>query len=296
MTTTNVTHVGEMKPQRSVFVRRAPLRVAVIVIAALWTIPTLGVFVSSFRDARDILSSGWWSALFSPFTSQWTLRNYEAVLTGENMANAFINSLIVSIPATIIPITIAAFAAYAFAWMRFPFRGTLFLIVVALLVVPLQMALIPVQQMYQIIGINQTFLGVWLAHTAFGLPLAIFLLYNFISQLPGDLFETASIDGATHFQMFTRVVLPLSVPALAAFAIFQFLWVWNDLLVALVFLGATAERSVMTLELLRLIGGRGEAWHILTAGAFVTMILPVLVFLALQRYFVRGILSGSVKG
>ncbi len=212
------------------------------------------------------------------------------------MANAFINSLIVSIPATIIPITIAAFAAYAFAWMRFPFRGTLFLIVVALLVVPLQMALIPVLEIYQSLGISQTFLGVWLAHSAFGLPLAIFLLYNFISQLPGDLFETASIDGATHFQMFTRVVLPLSVPALAAFAIFQFLWVWNDLLVALVFLGATEERSVMTLELSRLVGGRGQQWHLLTAGAFVTMILPVLVFLALQRYFVRGILSGSVKG
>ncbi len=214
-----------------------PLRVAVIAIALIWSIPTLGIFISSLRDARDIQASGWWDALFAPFQTQWTLMNYEAVLGGENMANAFINSLIVSIPATIIPITIAAFAAYAFAWMRFPFRGTLFMVVVALLVVPLQMALIPVQEVYQALGINQTFLGVWLAHAAFGLPLAIFLLYNFISQLPGDLFETASIDGATHFQMFTKVVLPLSVPALAAFAIFQFLWVWNDLLVALVFLG-----------------------------------------------------------
>ncbi len=296
MSASTNSNVGGMKPQRSVFVRRLPLRVTVIAIAVIWTIPTLGVFVSSFRDARDILSTGWWTALLQPFQANWTLINYEAVLGGENMANAFINSLIVSIPATIIPITIAAFAAYAFAWMRFPLRGTLFLIVVALLVVPLQMALIPVQQMYQGLGINQTFLGVWMAHTAFGLPLAIFLLYNFISQLPGDLFETASIDGASHFQMFTKVVLPLSVPALAAFAIFQFLWVWNDLLVALVFLGATNERSVMTLELLRLIGGRGQQWHILTAGAFVTMILPMLVFLALQRYFVRGILSGSVKG
>jgi len=202
----------------------------------------------------------------------------------------------VTIPSTVIPITIAAFAAYAFAWIRFPLRGTLFLVVVALLVVPLQMTLIPVQELYRNLGLNQTFLGVWLAHTAFGLPLAIFLLYNFISQLPGDLFETASIDGATHFQMFLRVVLPLSVPALAAFAIFQFLWVWNDLLVSLVFLGATQERSVMTLELSRMVGGRGQQWHLLTAGAFVTMILPVLVFLALQRYFVRGILAGSVKG
>jgi alpha-glucoside transport system permease protein len=296
MTTAAGTGGGGSQPQRSVFVRRAPLRIAVIVIAVLWSLPTLGILISSFRDARDIQSTGWWDALLNPFQTTWTLINYEAVLGGENMANAFINSLIVTIPATIIPITIAAFAAYAFAWMRFPFRGTLFLVVVALLVVPLQMALIPVQEFYQWLGISQTFLGVWLAHTAFGLPLAIFLLYNFISQLPGDLFETASIDGATHFQMFTRVVLPLSVPALAAFAIFQFLWVWNDLLVALVYLGGTAERSVMTLELSRLVGGRGQQWHLLTAGAFVTMILPVLVFLALQRYFVRGILSGSVKG
>ena len=285
-----------MKPQRSVFVRRAPLRIAVIVIALVWFLPTLGILVSSLRDAREIQASGWWEALLRPFQTEWTLINYEAVLGSENMANAFINSLIVTIPATMIPITIAAFAAYAFAWMRFPFRGTLFMVVVALLVVPLQMALIPVQEVYQWLGINQTFLGVWLAHAAFGLPLAIFLLYNFISQLPGDLFETASIDGATHFQMFTKVVLPLSVPALAAFAIFQFLWVWNDLLVALVFLGATDERSVMTLELSRLVGGRGQQWHLLTAGAFVTMILPVLVFLALQRYFVRGMLAGAVKG
>jgi alpha-glucoside transport system permease protein len=287
---------SRLAPERSVFVRRLPLRITVVLIAVIWSLPTLGILVSSFRDARDITTSGWWTALLAPLQAQWTLINYEAVLSGENMANAFINSLIVSIPATIIPITIAAFAAYAFAWMRFPFRGTLFLVVVALLVVPLQMALIPVQEIYQSLGISQTFLGVWLAHSAFGLPLAIFLLYNFISQLPGDLFETASIDGATHFQMFTKVVLPLSVPALAAFAIFQFLWVWNDLLVALVFLGATEERSVMTLELSRLVGGRGQQWHLLTAGAFVTMILPVLVFLALQRYFVRGILSGSVKG
>jgi alpha-glucoside transport system permease protein len=281
---------------RSASVRKFALRAAVVAICVVWSIPTLGILVSSFRDARDITTTGWWDALLAPHLARWTLLNYEAVLGSANMANAFINSLIVSIPATIIPITIAAFAAYAFAWMRFPFKGTLFLLVVALLVVPLQMALIPVQELYRILGISQTFLGVWLAHTAFGLPLAIFLLYNFISQLPGDLFETASIDGATHFQMFTKVVLPLSVPALAAFAIFQFLWVWNDLLVALVFLGATEERSVMTLELARLVGGRGQSWHLLTAGAFVTMILPVLVFLALQRYFVRGILSGSVKG
>jgi len=289
-------NTGGMKPQRNVFVRRAPLRFAVIALCLIWSLPTLGILVSSFRTQQEVTSSGWWTALLSPFQQDWTLNNYEQVLGGANMANAFINSLIVTIPSTIIPITVAAFAAYAFAWMRFPFRGTLFLLVVALLVVPLQMALIPVQQIYAALNLNNTFISVWLAHTAFGLPLAIFLLYNFISQLPGDLFETASIDGATHFQMFTRIVLPLSVPALAAFAIFQFLWVWNDLLVALVYLGALPDKSVMTLELLRLQGGRGQAWHLLTAGAFVTMVLPMLVFLVLQRYFVRGILSGSVKG
>ncbi len=212
------------------------------------------------------------------------------------MATAFINSIIVSIPATVIPITMAAFAAYAFAWMRFPFRIPLFILVVGLLVVPLQMALIPVLQIFSALGLSGQFLGIWLAHTGFGLPLAVFLLYNFISQLPEDLFETASIDGATHFQMFTRIVLPLSVPALAAFAIFQFMWVWNDLLVALVFLGPQQDVAPATVALNQLVGNRGEQWHILTAGAFVTMVVPLVVFLALQRYFVRGILSGSVKG
>jgi alpha-glucoside transport system permease protein len=288
--------VAAGKPQRSVFVRRLPLRAAVVAICLIWSLPTLGILVSSFRDARGITQTGWWDALLHPLQTEWTAANYQQVLGTENMANSFVNSLIVTIPATVIPITMAAFAAYAFAWMRFPLRRTLFLIVVALLVVPLQMSLIPVLELYKLLGITNTFLGVWLAHTSFGLPLAIFLLYNFISQLPGDLFETASIDGATHFQMFRRVVLPLSVPALAAFAIFQFLWVWNDLLVALVFLSADADQSVMTLELSRLVGSRNQQWHLLTAGAFVTMLLPVLVFLALQRYFVRGILSGSVKG
>jgi alpha-glucoside transport system permease protein len=201
----------------------------------------------------------------------------------------------VTIPSTVIPITIAAFAAYAFAWIPFPGRGTLFIIVVALLVVPIQMALIPILKIYSGLSLYGTFVGIWLAHTAFGLPLAIFLLYNFISQLPRDLFESASIDGASHFQTFIRIVLPLSVPALGAFAIFQFLWVWNDLLVALVFLGVGADVRVMPTALFNLIGNRGGAWHLLTAGAFLTMIVPLLVFLALQRSFVRGILAGSVK-
>jgi alpha-glucoside transport system permease protein len=287
---------GAPTPWRSVFVRRWPLYIAVIALCLLWSIPTLGLLVSSIRVPLDITRTGWWEALLHPFDlSQWTLQNYQDVLTEEGMGTAFLNSLIITIPSTVIPITVAAFAAYAFAWMNFPLRRTLFLLVVALLVVPLQMSLIPIIRMYGS-TLNGTFLGVWLAHTGFGLPLAIFLLYNFISQLPSDLFETASIDGASHFQMFRRVVIPLSIPALAAFAIFQFLWVWNDLLVALVLLGPSPELAPMTFRLSQMVGPRGGAWHILTAGAFVTMVLPMIVFLALQRYFVRGILSGSVKG
>ena len=211
------------------------------------------------------------------------------------MGTAFLNSLIVTIPSTVIPITIAAFAAYAFAWIPFRGRGILFTIVVALLVVPLQMALIPILKIYSGLRLYGTFLGIWLAHTAFGLPLAIFLLYNFMSQLPRDLFESSAIDGASAFQTFIRIVLPLSIPALGAFAIFQFLWVWNDLLVALVFLGVDKSLQVMPTALYNMIGPRGGAWHLLTAGAFLTMIVPLGVFLALQRAFVRGILAGSVK-
>jgi alpha-glucoside transport system permease protein len=284
------------KAWRPAFIRRAPVRIAVIGICLLWSLPTLGLFVTSFRNPRDITTTGWWEALLRPFQeAQWTLSNYNVVLDSEGMGDAFLNSLIVTVPSTAIPITIAAFAAYAFAWIRFPGRGILFALVVGLLVVPLQMALIPILRLYGDLGLYGTFLGMWLAHTAFGLPLAIFLLYNFISQLPRDLFESAAIDGATHFQSFIRIVLPLSVPALGAFAIFQFLWVWNDLLIALVFLGPGAEQRVMPTALSVLVGNRGEQWHILTAGAFLTMLLPLAVFLLLQRAFVRGILAGSVK-
>jgi alpha-glucoside transport system permease protein len=281
---------------RPAFIRSVPLRLSVFIICLLWTIPTLGLLVTSVRDPKNIATSGWWTALLHPFeANQWTLSNYQTVISSDGMGNAFINSLIVTIPSVAIPITIAAFAAYAFAWIPFRGRGILFTIVVALLVVPIQMSLIPILQIYSAGNLYGSFLGIWLAHTGFGLPLAIFLLYNFISQLPRDLFESAAIDGATHLQTFMKLVLPLSIPALGAMAIFQFLWVWNDLLVALVFLGPGAEVRVLPTALYNLIGSRGGSWHLLTAGAFITMIVPLVVFLLLQRAFVRGILAGSVK-
>ena len=296
--TTQATTRGASKSRfwRAPMLESLPLRLSVIVICFLWTLPTAGLLITSFRNPQLITKTGWWEALLNPFAAgQWTTKNYESVLGGDNMANAFLNSLIVTIPSTVIPITIAAFAAFAFAWIPFRGRGILFTIVVALLVVPLQMALIPILRIYSGADLYGTFIGIWLAHTAFGLPLAIFLLYNFMSQLPRDLFESSAIDGASAFQTFIRIVLPLSIPALGAFAIFQFLWVWNDLLIALVFLGPGKEVQVMPTALFNMIGPRGGSWHLLTAGAFLTMIVPLGVFLALQRAFVRGILAGSVK-
>ena len=230
-----------------------------------------------------------------------TLDNYVEVLTSEGIGQSFLNTFVVTIPATVIPITIAAFAAYAFAWMRFPGRQFLFVVVVGLLVVPLQMSLIPLLRMYNNIGAlldvsAKSYVGIWLAHTGFGLPLAIYLLRNYIRSLPRDIIESARMDGASHFQTFTRVVVPLSVPALASFTIFQFLWVWNDLLVALVFLGKGDDQIVLTSKMRELLGSRGDNWEILTSSAFISIIVPLVVFFALQRYFVRGLVAGSVKG
>ena len=232
---------------------------------------------------------------------RFTVDNYVEVLTSNGVFRSFINSFTVTIPATIIPILMAAFAAYALAWMRFPFRGLIVAVVVGLLVVPLQMSLIPLLSMYNNIAHvfgaedGKTYLGIWLAHTAFGLPLAIYLLRNYMASLPKEIMESARIDGASHFQIFTGMVLPLSFPALASFSIFQFLWVWNDLLVAMVFLGAQESKLVLTGKLVSLLGSRGNNWEILTAGAFVTIVVPLIVFFSLQRYFVRGLLAGSVK-
>jgi alpha-glucoside transport system permease protein len=235
--------------------------------------------------------------VFSAQTNpRFTLENYEEVLDAQGIGDAFINTVVVTVPATIIPIAIAAFASYAFAWMKFPLRIALLTMVVGMLVVPLQLSLIPILKIYNSFDLRGTFPGLWIAHSAFGLPLAVFLLYNYLTTLPKDIIESAQIDGASHFDIFTRLILPLSVPALASFTIFQFLWVWNDLLVALVFLGASSGESVLTMAVRELNGSRGEDWHIMTAAAFVTMAVPLLVFFSLQRYFVRGLTAGSVKG
>ncbi|WP_121631800.1 carbohydrate ABC transporter permease [Tropicibacter alexandrii] len=366
------------------------VHISVALLVALWLFPTVGLFVSSFRTADQIATSGWWSSLSeqesqNPFirvsgdqvqegdlyviegqlfpetdaeVSAWgtssrepeayepgavvdlgdgqslmvneagafrmtsetdmegtrlprvfttattppefTLENYEQVLGGGNgtdsMAQAFISTLTVTIPATVIPIVVAAFAAYALAWMDFPGRALLVAFVVGLLVVPLQLALIPLLKLHLGIGIGKGYLGVWLAHTGFGLPLAIYLLRNYMVGLPRDIIENARVDGATEFQIFTKIILPLSFPALASFAIFQFLWTWNDLLVAKVFLiDATGQTTVMTAKIIELLGTRGGNWEILATAAFVSIIVPLIVFFAMQKYLVRGLLAGSVK-
>ncbi len=272
-------------------------RITLFIVCLIWTIPTIGLLITSVRTQEDASASGWWSALANPFASEWTIDNYRQVLEGNDMAAAFLNSLIVAIPATVIPIMFAAFAAYAFTFMRFPGRDVLFIVIVALLVVPIQVSFVPMLAFLgpDGLGIVGQFLAVWLLHTGFGMPLAIYLLRNYMTTLPASIIESAEVDGATHFQTFWRLIVPMSVPALAAFAIFQFLWVWNDLLIALLFLGSQ-ENQVVTVNLSQLLGRLGEGWQLLTAGAFVTMIVPLIVFFSLQRYFVRGLTAGSVKG
>ncbi len=307
-----VEHDVQAAPEPSFWQRltnKWPVKLVVLAIIVIWLVPTLGMLITSFRPRADIDSSGWWTVFGNLFDSgSWTLENYDEVLNKRGFGNAFLNTLSVTVPATVIPITVAAFAAYAFSWMNFPARNLIFVIVVGLLVVPLQMALIPILRLYtgggHFLGVtifpdlnlNGTFLAVWLAHTGFGLPLAVYLLRNYMGSLPGSLIESAEIDGATHFQIFTRLIVPLSVPVLASFAIFQFLWTWNDLLVALIFLGGDSDVEVITKALTNLIGGRGEAFHLLTAGAFISMVLPLVVFFSLQRFFVRGLTAGGVKG
>ncbi|WP_095200774.1 carbohydrate ABC transporter permease [Mesorhizobium carmichaelinearum] len=375
------------------FASRFGVHIAVLVFVAIWTIPTLGILVSSLRDKDQIVASGWWNSFASssqteagrlpPASTQkekdgkfvlegnifgdgakrnisafgvkaaaptqypagtsadlgdgvtlqvnadgsfvmaspkafegdrgqrlyyassappkFTTENYDTVLFSEGIGRSFMNSLTVTIPATVIPILIAAFAAYALAWMRFPGRALLIAVIIGLLVVPLQMSLIPLLKLYNNVGAffgvpSKTYLGIWLAHTGFGLPFAIYLLRSYIAGLPREIMESARIDGASDFEIFVKIVLPLSFPVLASFAIFQFLWVWNDLLVAMVFLGTAPDQIVLTAKLNALLGSRGGNWEILTTSAFITIIVPLIVFFSLQRYFVRGLLAGSVKG
>lgn len=273
---------------------RLPLHVVVLGMVVVWTIPTLGLLVSSFRPADLVITTGWWTGLKPPF--QFTLDNYGQVLSTSGLSQAFVNSIVITVPATIIPIAIAAFAAYAFAWMRFPLRDWLFLLLVALLVVPLQLTLVPILRLYVDLHLNGTFPGIWLAHTGYGLPFAIYMLRNFFGGLPRDLFEAAAIDGAGPLTVFFRIVLPLSVPALASLGIFQFLWVWNDLLIALVYLGGSRDVAPLTVAVSQMVGTLGQNWQLLTAAAFVATALPLVVFFALQRYFVRGVTAGAVKG
>jgi len=347
----------------------------VAVLCVLWFIPTIGLFVSSFRSPDDVRDSGWWTVLphlewqavdkitpdaaldrtgtmtfagasgtFEEFRKGvvapdgrrvlwvgnrrtgvvqieqqvWTanlnfgLSNYANVLTGkqyevvsaagakttlrgDDLSGAFLNSLAVTLPSVVLPLLVGAFAAYGFAWIRFPGRTAIFMLVIGLIVAPLQISLVPVLSDYVKLGLNGTYLAIWLAHAGFGLPLCIYLLYNFIAQIPRELLEAATVDGASHLTIFSRVIVPLATPVLASYAIFQFLWVWNDYLVALIFIGSQPNVQVLTMRLAEIIGSRGDDWHLLTAGAFISMILPLAVFFSLQRYFVHGLTAGAVK-
>ncbi|GAA5127820.1 carbohydrate ABC transporter permease [Pseudonocardia adelaidensis] len=268
---------------------------AAIVIAVLWTIPTFGLFLSSLRPERDVQRTGWWTFFANPAI---TFDNYAEVLFGGNqpLVGFFANSILITLPSVAIPITLATMAAYGFAWTRFPMRDTLFVAIFALQIVPLQVALLPLLEIFVGTGLNGTFWTVWIAHSTFALPLATFLLHNSMREIPAELVEAARVDGAGHVRIFTTIMVPLMKPAIAAFAVFQFLWVWNDLLVALVFAGGTLDVAPLTVRLANLVGDRGSNWYLLAPGAFVAIIVPLVVFVALQRYFVRGLLAGSVKG
>jgi alpha-glucoside transport system permease protein len=270
--------------------------IVMLFLCVLWTVPTLGLLVTSFRSRDDIVDSGWWTAILNPFGTGWTLDNYDRMFAGTEMGNAFINTIVVAVPATIIPIMFAAFAAYAFTFMDFRGKDLLFLVIIAVMVVPLQVALQPMLNLLgpRGLGISGDYLAVWLLHTGFGMPLAIYVLRNYMSTLPRTVIESAKIDGATHFQTFWKLIVPMSVPALAAFAILQFLWVWNDLLIAKLFL--SRDNTTVIVELQTLLGTQGQGQELLTAGAFISMLVPLIVFFTLQRYFVRGLTAGAVKG
>jgi alpha-glucoside transport system permease protein len=295
------------RSKRSLTSRSASL--VALIIAVLWTLPTFGLAISSIRSESNIKSSGWWNWFTNP---EFTLENYRGVLFGGdvNLSTFFVNSLVITIPSVLFPLAFGSLAAYALSWMEWKGRDWVFILIFALQIVPLQMALVPLLRLFskglefggvtlipalQLVG-AQKFATVWIAHTAFGLPLCIFLFHNFISELPRELMEAARVDGADHARIFRSIVLPLIVPALASFGIFQFLWVWNDLLVALIFAGGTPATAPLTVQLAEMAGSRGQEWQLLTAGAFVAIAVPIVVFLSLQRYFVRGLLAGGLKG
>jgi alpha-glucoside transport system permease protein len=272
---------------------RSPTHIILGLIGLVWLVPSIGLLVTSFRPSADMRATGWWTVLFEP---RFTLANYERVLGAEDMFSSFLNSVWISVPSTILPLVIASMAAFALAWVRFPFRDTIFLLIVALLMVPVQIGFIPLVVAMRESGLPllTTYGGVWLAHTAFALPFGIFLLRNFFITLPRDLIEAARIDGASNWGIFRTIVVPLSVPAIAAYGIFQFLWVWNDLLMALIYAQRNAIQP-MTVKVTQLLGTFATEWSLLSAAAFLVMIVPLVVFFSLQRYFVQGLLAGSVK-
>jgi alpha-glucoside transport system permease protein len=273
------------------FLNKTPIHIALGFIALIWLAPTVGLLVTSFRPRSDIQVTGWWES-FLQF--RFTLENYQQVLTSQGMLDAFVNTLLIAVPSTLIPLVLASMAAYAFSWLSFPFRDGLFLLVVALLMIPVQVAFIPLLKLFAPTGLLNSFGAIWLTHTAFALPFGIFLLRNFFITLPKDLIEAARIDGSSTIGIFRTIVVPLSVPAIAAYGIFQFLWVWNDLLMALVFV-QRGDMWPMTKAIQNLLTQYGTEWHLLAAGAFILMAVPLLVFFSLQRYFVQGLLAGSVK-
>ena len=278
--------------------RRGPIHVLLIFLAVLWLTPSFGILITSFRSPADIATSGWWTVFDE--LGRLNLNNYDEVLRNSQLAppgitQNFVNTLIITVPSTFLPIFFAALAAYGFAWMHFPFRNTLYLTIIALLIIPLQTTWVPVLRIYNIFGLAGTWPGIWLAHTAYGTPFAIFLLYNFFADLPGEVFDSARVDGASELMIFFRIVLPLSTPALASLAIFQFVWVWNDLLNALIFL-QDSKMMPLTAGIRELLGQYGSQWNLLAAGAFISMIVPLMIFFSLQRYFVHGVTAGAVKG
>ena len=279
------------------FLSRTSLHVTILIFALIWLIPTLGLLITSVRSSSSIAGSGWWTVLPKLFSgSQYSLENYAGVILKQGVGQAFLNSLIISVPATAISTLVASFAAFGFACMKFTGRRTLFMILVGGMIVPLQMTFIPILPIYSKIGLAGTFPGIWLAHTAYGLPIATYLVQSFMAGIPKVLFDSAAIDGASTMRTFWSIVMPISVPALASVFIFQFLWIWNDLLVALIYLGGNPNVAPLTLSIANLVTNMGQDWELLTAAAFVSMVLPLAVFFGLQRYFVRGLLAGSVKG